>query len=133
MRNAVNNIVRSRRAAGENEEDIDQAKDQITAEANAAATDNLRWFFAHKRISEDEKLDVSRDELLRVITVQAQQMNKEPQAHIKELQENNQIGYIQNRILEEKVIDLMADHATITEIDPPAEDAAEDEHSHSHG
>ena len=35
-------------------------------------------------------------------------------------------------VLEEKVIDLMADHATITEIDPPADDAAEDEHSHGH-
>jgi trigger factor len=136
MRNAVNNIVRSRRAAGDDEAAIEQAKDQITAEANAAAIDNLRWFFAHKRIAEDEKLNVSRDEILRVITVQAQQMNKEPQAHIKELSENNQIGYIQNRILEEKVIDLMADHATITEIDPPPEDkAAEDEpdHGHSHG
>jgi trigger factor len=136
LRNAVNNIVRSRRAAGESEEGIEQAKDQITAEANAAAIDNLRWFFAHKRIAENEKLEVSRDEILGVITIQAQQMNKDPKAHIKELTENNQIGYIQNRILEEKVIDLMAEHATITEIDPPAEDdAAADElsHGHSHG
>lgn len=135
MRNAVNNLVRSRRAAGESEEDIDKAKDQITAEANAAAIDNLRWFFAHKRIADEEKLEVSRDEVIQVIAAQAQQAGKDPQQHIKELQENNQIGYIQNRILEEKVIDLMADHATITEIDPPAEEAAEDEqsHGHSHG
>ena len=43
-------------------------------------------------------------------------------AYIKELAENNQIAYIQNRLLEEKVIDSMAEHADITEIDPPADE-----------
>ena len=99
--------------------DVEKNKDQITAEANAAAIDSLRWFFAHKKIVEQEKIEVSREEVLRVVAMQAQQMGKDPQAHIKELAENNQIGYIQNRLLEEKVIDFMAEHADITEIDPP--------------
>jgi len=136
MHAAVNNMVRSRRSAGETEEDIEKAKDQITAEANAAAIDNLRWFFAQKRIAEEEKLEIGRDEVVRVIAMQAQQMGKDPQQHIKELSENNQIGHIQNRLLEEKVIDLIAEHATITEVEPPAEEGCTDEdcgHDHSHG
>ena len=140
MHGAVNNLVRSRRSAGESEEDIEKAKDQITAEANAAAIDNLRWFFAHKRIAEEEKLEVGREEVIRVIAMQAQQTGKDPQQHIKELADNNQIGHIQNRLLEEKVIDLMAEHATITEIEPPGEEECTDEdcgqdhsHGHSHG
>ena len=140
MHGAVNNMVRSRRSAGESEEDIEKAKDQITAEANAAAIDNLRWFFAHKRIAEEEKLEVGREEVIRVIAMQAQQTGKDPQQHIKELADNNQIGHIQNRLLEEKVIDLMAEHATITEIEPPGEEECTDEdcgqdhsHGHSHG
>ena len=68
---------------------------------------------------EQEKLEISREEVLRVVAMQAQQMGKDPQAHIKELAENNQIPYIQNRLLEEKVIDFMAEHADVTEIDPP--------------
>ena len=71
---------------------------------------------------EQEKLEVSREEVLRVVAMQAQQMGKDPQAHIKELAENNQIGYIKNRLLEEKVIDFMAENADITEIDPPADE-----------
>ena len=140
MHGAVNNMVRSRRSAGETEEDIEKAKDQITAEANAAAIDNLRWFFAQKRIAEEEKLEVGRDEVIRVIAMQAQQMGKDPQKHIKELADNNQIGHIQNRLLEEKVIDLMAEHATITDVEPPAEEECTDKncdqdhsHGHSHG
>ena len=136
MHGAVNNMVRSRRSAGETEEDIEKAKDQITAEANAAAIDNLRWFFAHKRIAEEEKLEVGREEVIRVIAMQAQQTGKDPQQHIKELADNNQIGHVQNRLLEEKVIDLMAEHATITEIEPPGEEECTDEdcgQDHSHG
>jgi FKBP-type peptidyl-prolyl cis-trans isomerase (trigger factor) len=70
----------------------------------------------------------------------AQQMGKDPQKHIKELADNNQIGHIQNRLLEEKVIDLMAEHATITDVEPPAEEECADKdcnqdhsHGHSHG
>ena len=128
MQNAVQSIVRNRRTQGATEEEVEKAKDQITAEANAVAIDNLRWFFAHKRIVEEEKIEVNREEVLRVVAMQAQQMGKDPQAHIKELSENQQIGYIQNRLLEEKVIDLMAEHAEVTEVDPPAED----DHSHGH-
>ena len=130
MQNAVQSIVRSRRAQGATEVEVEKDKDQITAEANAAAIDNLRWIFAHKRIVEEEKIEVSQEEVLRVVAMQAQQMGKDPQTHIKELAENKQIGYIQNRLLMDKVIDLMAEHAVITETDPPEEDQS---HGHSHG
>ena len=108
----------------------------FTAEANAAAIDNLRWFFAQKRIVEEEKLEIGRDEVIRVIAMQAQQMGKDPQKHIKELADNNQIGHIQNRLLEEKVIDLMAEHAKITGVESPDEAECDDEdcgQDHSHG
>ena len=120
MQHAVQSIVRLKRAKNISEEEVEKSKDQITAEANAMALDNLRWLFAHKRIAEEEKIEVSREDVLHEIAMQAQQMGKDPQAHIKELAENNQIGYIQNSLLMQKVVDLMAEHAQITEIDPPA-------------
>ena len=91
LQNEVQSIVRDRRANGESEEDVEKNKDQITAEANAKAIDKLRWFFAHKKIVEQEKIEVSREEVIRVVAMQAQQMGKDPQAYIKELAENNQI------------------------------------------
>ena len=90
LQNEVQSIVRNRRANGESEEDVEKNKDQITAEANAKAIDKLRWFF-HKKIVELEKIEVSREEVLDVVAMQAQQMGKDPQAYIKELAENNQI------------------------------------------
>ena len=119
LHNEVHSIVRNRRSNGYIEEVVEKNKDQITAEANAKAIDKLRWFYAHKKIVELEKIEVSREEVIHVVAMQAQQMGKDPQAYIKELAENNQIPYIQNRLMEEKVIDFMAENADITEIDPP--------------
>ncbi len=132
MQNAVQSLVRQRRAQGDTEEEVEKDKDQITAEANAAAIDNLRWYFAHKRIAEEEKLEVSKEDVLGVVAMQAKQMGRDPQEYIKELAEKKQIGYIQNQIMESKVIDLIAKHADITETDPP-EKEHDHSHSHSHG
>ncbi len=118
MQSEIQSIVRRRRAQGDSEEKVEKDKDQITAEANGLAIDNLRWYFAHKRIVEEEKVEVSKEDVLGVVAMQAQQMGRDPQEYIKELVEKKQIGYIQNQLLESKVIDLIAKHADITEIEP---------------
>lgn len=133
LRIVVESIVRSRRAAGASEEDIEAAKEQITAEANPIAMDRSRWFFIHPLIAEREKIEVSREEVLRVIAMQAQQMGKDPQQHVKELAENNQISAIQNQIREQKVVEFIADNAEIELVDPPEADPSEHDHAHSHG
>ena len=120
MRGMVNQIVRIRRAQGENEADIEAAKDQITADANAAAVDNLRWHYVSRRIAEAEEIKVTSEEMMRVAVMQAQQSGADPQAAIKELQENQQQQqFLHGRILNEKVLEHLAEHATITEVDPP--------------
>jgi len=133
LRIVVESMVRSRRAAGASEEDIEAAKEQITAEANPIAMDRSRWFFIHPLIAEAEKLEVSREEVLRVIAMQAQQMGKDPQQHVKELADNNQISAIQNQIREQKVVEFIAEHAEIEMVDPPEPEPAEHDHDHSHG
>jgi len=133
LRIVVENIVRARRAGGASEEDIEAAKDQITAEANPIAMDRARWFFIHPLIAEKEKIEVEREEILRVIAMQAQQMGKDPQQHVKELAENNQISAVKNQIMEQKTIEFIAEHAEIELVDPPEPDPAEHDHDHSHG
>ena len=118
MQSEIQSIVRRRRAQGASEEEVEKDKDQITAEANVSAIDNLRWYFAHKRIAEEEKVEVSKEDVLGVVAMQAQQIGRDPQEYIKELVEKKQIGYIQNQLLESKVIDLIVKHADITEIEP---------------
>jgi trigger factor len=132
LRIVVESMVRTRRAGGASEEDIEKAKEQITAEANPIAMDRARWFFIHPLIAETEKVEVSREEVLRVIAMQAQQMGKDPQQHVKELADNNQISAIQNQIREQKVIELIAEHAEIELVDPPEPDPAEHDHDHGH-
>ena len=57
---------------------------------------------------------------MRVAVMQAQQSGADPQAAIKELQENQQQQqFLHGRILNEKVLEHLAEHATITEVDPP--------------
>tara|TARA_B100001123_G_scaffold388049_1_gene463755 strand:+ start:627 stop:2036 length:1410 start_codon:yes stop_codon:yes gene_type:complete len=123
MQSEIQSIVRRRRAQGDSEEKVEKDKDQITAEANGSAIDNLRWYFAHKRIAEEEKVEVSKEDVLGVVAMQAQQTGRDPQEYIKELAEKKQIGYIQNQLLESKVIDLIAKHADITEIEPLKQEA----------
>jgi trigger factor len=132
LRIVVESMVRTRRAGGASEEDIEKAKEQITAEANPIAMDRARWFFIHPLIAETEKVEVSREEVLRVIAMQAQQMGKDPQQHVKELADTNQISAIQNQIREQKVIELIAEHAEIELVDPPDPDPAEHDHDHGH-
>jgi FKBP-type peptidyl-prolyl cis-trans isomerase (trigger factor) len=126
-------MVRTRRAGGASEEDIEKAKEQITAEANPIAMDRARWFFIHPLIAQKEKLEVSREEVLRVIAMQAQQMGKDPQQHMKELADNNQISAIQNQIMEQKVVEFIAEHAEIELVDPPEPSEHDHDHGHSHG
>ena len=132
MQYAVQHAVRVKRAQGVSEEEVEKSKDQITAEANAKALDNLRWMFAHKRIAEEEKVEVGQEDVLREVYRDAQKMGKDPQALIKDITENNQIAHYQSRALMNNVINLLAEHAKITEVDPPEEEH-DHGHSHSHG
>ena len=62
-----------------------EKKDQITAEANAKATTSCVGS-KFKKIVELEKIEVSREEVIHVVAMQAQQMGKDPQAYIKSWQ-----------------------------------------------
>jgi hypothetical protein len=55
---------------------------------------------------------------------------------MKELADNNQISAIQNQIMEQKVVEFIAEHAEIELVDPPEPEPAEPaehDHDHSHG
>lgn len=45
---------------------------------------------------------------------------------VKELQKNGQLGNIRQNMLLSKAVDFLVEHATVTEVEAPAETPAED-------
>ena len=134
MHGLVSQIVRMRRANGESEEDIENAKDQITADANADALAQLRWRYACQRIAKEEKIQVTDEEIARTAIMQAQQSNADPKAAYEELRDNPQMqDYWRMNILSQKVLSFLAENADITETEPEEDHDDEHSHGHSHG
>ena len=134
MHGLVNQIVRMRRANGETEDDIKNSEDQITADANADALAQLRWRYACQRIAKEEKIQVTDEEVSRMVIMQAQQTNSDPKAAYEELRGNPQAqDYWRTSILMQKVLSFLADNAEITETDPVEDEEHDHSHGHSHG
>ena len=131
MHNMIERHVRNMRAQGASLEQIEEAKDNITAEASAQALQNIRWNIVSQKIAKTEDIKVTSEEISRAVVMNAQQTGADVQAVIKELQENQQMQLaVRDDLLQSKVIMFLAEHATITEVDPP--EPTEDEHSHGH-
>ena len=113
------------------DEQIEEAKDEITRETGAIALQNIRWNIVSQKIAKAEDIKVTSEEISRAVIMNAQQTGADVQAVIKELQENQQMQLaVRDDLLQSKVIMFLAEHATITEVDPP--EPTEDEHSHGH-
>jgi len=130
MHNMIEHHVRRLRSQGVSQEQIEEAKDEITRETGAIALQNIRWNIVSQKIAKAENIKVASEEISRAVVMNAQQTGADVQAVIKELQENQQMQLaVRDDLLQSKVIMFLTEHATITEVDPP--EPTEDEHSHS--
>ena len=114
----VYDIVREQHQRGISREAIDEKKEAIYSYASGNARDRIKAAFLLGRIAEKENLTATRDEITRRVLYLAQQYQVKPEKFIKQLEERNGIGQIQEQIVTSKVLDFLQLHAKIEEVPP---------------
>jgi len=122
-RNIVYNIVAENQQRGITKDAIDEKKDEIYSYANQNAKEKLKINFLLGRIAEQEKIQVTQQELTNQVLYIAQQREIKPDKFIKDLQKNEGFGPIQEQILIAKVMNFLEQNAKIEEVEPAANPA----------
>ena len=123
-RNVIYNIVNENQKRGVSKELIDTQKDEIFNAASSSAKERVKASFLFQRIAEKEEIKVEQDEVANRIQQLAANYQMPPQKLVKELQKRNGLPEIYEQILNEKVIDLLVQHAKIEDVAPAADEPA---------
>jgi trigger factor len=118
-RNVIYDIVRENQQRGMSKEAIDQKKEEIYSYASTNAKDRVKAAFLLGRIAEKEGITVSKEEITNRVLFLAKQYQMTPEKFIKQLQEKDGIGEIQEQILTAKVLDFLQLHAKVEEVSTP--------------
>jgi trigger factor len=115
-KNVVYNIVQENTKRGVGRELIEQQKDQIYSAAATSAKERVKLAFLVQRIGEQEKIQVSQEEVLQRIQSLSQAYQIQPDKFIKDLQKRNGINELYDQIAHEKVLAFIETNAQITEV-----------------
>jgi FKBP-type peptidyl-prolyl cis-trans isomerase (trigger factor) len=88
--------------------------DSIRQEYRASAIHNLRWYFLRRKLIETENITVSDDELRQMID----NSNLEEKEKRRIRNDQHYLDHLRDDLLEKRVIDLLRQHAEVTEIYP---------------
>ncbi|MDB6056094.1 MAG: Trigger factor [Verrucomicrobiales bacterium] len=115
-KNVIYNIVQENQQRGVSTEIIDQSREQIYSAANTTAKDRVKLSFIFGKIAEKEGIKVTQDAVLRRVTAMAQNYGMTPDKLVKELQKRDGFGEIYEQLLNEKVLDFLAENAKVEEV-----------------
>ena len=115
-KNVVYNIVQENTKRGVGRELIEQQKDQIYSAAATSAKERVKLAFLVQRIGEQEKIQVSQEEVLQRIQSLSQAYQIPPDKFIKDLQKRNGINELYDQIAHEKVLAFIEANAQITDV-----------------
>ena len=108
-------------------EQIDERLTELQAAASEEAARELKVSFILGQIAQDEKIQVSDEEINSRIAAMARQNNRRPERLKQDMQADGSLSSLAGAIAEQKALDILIDRATITEEEPPAEqDQAQD-------
>jgi len=117
-RSAVYNIVQEQTKRGASRESIEAQKDQIFGFAAASAKERVKASFLLGRIAEAENIRVEQSELSQRVMIMAAQYQMPVQKLVKQLDERNGFGEIQEQILTAKVLNFLVENAKVEEFVP---------------
>ena len=112
-RNVVYDIVRENQKRGISRDVIEKEKDQIYSAATRNARERVKYQFLLQKIAEKEDIKVSQEEISRRIAQLAAMYQIPPDKFLKDLQKRNGLIEIYDQIMNEKVVDLLQQHAQI--------------------
>lgn len=120
-RNVVYDLVRENQRRGLSREAIEQHKDQIYAVANENAKERVKAAFLLQKIAEKEDIKVSKEEVTQRIMELAQSYQIPVEKFLADLQRRNGVIEIYDQLANQKVIDLLQEHAKVQEVPPGAQ------------
>ena len=115
-KNVVYNIVQENTKRGVGRELIEKQKDEIYNAAANSAKDRVKLAFLLQRIAEQEKIQVSQEEVLQRIQSLSAAYQIPPDKFIKDLQKRNGINELFDQISSEKVLAFLEANAQVTDV-----------------
>jgi len=120
-RNVVYDIVQENAKRGVSRETIEQEKERIYSAATQGAKERVKVAFLIQKIAEKEDIKVSQQEIAQRIAQLAATYQIPQEKFVKDLQKRNGLIEIYDQIMNEKVIDLLHEHAKFEDVPPGTE------------
>jgi len=114
-RDAVYEMVRQQGYRGVGRDEIEQKRDEIFAVANQNATEKVKAQYILHRIAEEEKIEVSDDEVSERIKALAAHYQVTPEEFRAEMTKRNSLETVQEEIRLAKTTDFLLEKAVIKE------------------
>jgi trigger factor len=112
-RNTVYDIVRENSQRGISREQIEKQKDQIYTAAAASAKDRVKFAFLVQRIAEQEKIQVTQEDVLREAQIIAATYQIPLEKFLKDLQKRDGVQELYEQATREKVLKFLEDNAKV--------------------
>jgi trigger factor len=114
--NLLQQIVEQNVRQGVPQEELEKNKEEVFATARKAAVERVKSRMLLARVAEAEKLEVTRDDINRVLHMQAMRSGQRPEKFVKELQKDrDRVRALQQDILLDKALDFLVDKGTLSE------------------
>lgn len=126
----MNDIVKQNQERGVSDDEIRQNEQDIVTNAGVAARDRLKSAFILTRIAEKEGIKVSREEFEQQLAVMSARYKMPREKLLKNLQERDALGQIEEELLLGKTLAFLTTNATVETVTPDEGEAlleAEDE------
>ncbi len=108
---AVYDIVAENQARGIAANVLEEKKDEIFANASKSAKELVKFKFVANRIAEQEKIEVTREQLAQQVGLLAQREGIPIEKMADKIQKNNALGGLQQQILRQAVLDFVLKEA----------------------
>ena len=112
-RRIMNDIVKQNQERGVSDDEIKSNEGDIVTNAGQAARDRLKSAFILTRIAEKEGIKVTREEFEGQLNVMSARYQMPREKLLKQLQENNALGQIEEEILLGKTLAFLTSNATV--------------------
>ena len=112
-RRALNELVHRNRERGVTDDLLKGKEKELIEGAGSLAAHRLKTNFILQRIAEQEKIEVTRDELDRAIREQAAHYNVSVEKMRKELEEKDRINGLAEEVLLGKTLDFLKQNVSI--------------------
>lgn len=120
-RNVVYDIVQENAQRGIPRNAIEEHKEQIYSAATQGAKERVKVKFLLQKIAEKEDIKVANDEIIRRISAMAAMYKIPAEKFLKDLQARNGLIEIYDQIMNEKVMEMLQQNASIEDVPPGTE------------